>query len=67
MIKQLKGKHEDVVVFGDGRNDIKMFQVAAFSIAMGNAIDEVKNVADYVTKDSDQDGIYEAMKHFGWI
>lgn len=67
MMQQLKGNLEDVVVFGDGRNDIKMFQVAAFSIAMGNAIDEVKASADYVTKDSDNDGIYDAMMHFGWI
>lgn len=67
MMKYLQGNHEDVVVFGDGRNDIRMFQTAAFSIAMGNAVDEVKAYADYVTKDSDHDGIYEAMKHFGWI
>lgn len=62
--------HEDernVVVFGDGLNDRKMFQDAPFAIAMGNAIPELKELADYITEDSDHDGIYLACKHFGWI
>ena len=37
------------------------------SIAMGNAIDELKQKADYVTTDVTEDGIYHACKHFGWI
>lgn len=57
----------NVVVFGDGLNDRKMFQDAPFSIAMGNAIDELKEMADYITGDSDEDGILEACEHFGWI
>lgn len=56
-----------VVVFGDGLNDRKMFMDAPFSIAMGNAIPELKEIADYITSDSDDDGIYKACKHFGWI
>lgn len=62
--------HEDVgevVVFGDGLNDRKMFQDAPFSIAMGNAIPKLKELADYITADSDNDGIYKACEHFGWI
>lgn len=57
----------NVVVFGDGLNDRKMFQDAPFSIAMGNAIPELKEIADYVTADSDSDGILKACEHFGWI
>lgn len=65
---QYMGKQEsDIVVFGDGLNDRKMFQEAPFSIAMGNAIPELKEMADYVCEDSDHDGIYLACKHFGWI
>ena len=37
------------------------------SIAMGNAIDELKEKATYVTTPCDQDGIYNACVHFGWI
>lgn len=52
---------------GDGENDIGMLKHCARSIAMGNAIDEVKDVADYVTDDIDDDGLYNALKHYGLV
>lgn len=58
---------KDSYCFGDGPNDIEMFETVAHPIAMGNAIDEVKEKAIYVTTDVDEDGIYNACKHFGWI
>lgn len=67
MMAYLNAPMEDVVVFGDGKNDRDMFKKAAFSIAMGNAIDELKELADYVTANSDDDGIGKACRHFGWI
>jgi Cof subfamily protein (haloacid dehalogenase superfamily) len=57
-VELMNGKPEDVVVFGDGINDVKMFEKAPFSIAMGNAVDEVKALASYITTDSDDDGVY---------
>ena len=66
-MKLLHAPLEDVVVFGDGHNDYSMFQKAPMSIAMGNAIDKLKEIADFVTKDSNEDGIYYACRHFGWI
>ena len=67
MIEIQGGKPEDIVVFGDGHNDISMMRQAPISIAMGNAIDEVKEVATYITKSNQEDGIEYACKHFGWI
>jgi Cof subfamily protein (haloacid dehalogenase superfamily) len=67
IIEFVDGNLEDVVVFGDAKNDIKMMKEASFSIAMGNAIDEVKDIASYITRRNDDDGIYYACKHFGWI
>ncbi len=58
---------KDVVVFGDNTNDIKMFRPEWTSIAMGNAVDSLKKIADFVTTDADKDGIEVACKHFGWI
>lgn len=58
---------EDVVVFGDGKNDLSMFCPEWTSIAMGNALDLLKEHADYVTDDCDKDGIYNACRHFDWI
>lgn len=67
MVHLLKGDEKDIVVFGDGLNDISMIQKAPLGIAMGNAIDEVKAVANFVTKRNDEDGIEYACRHFGWI
>ncbi len=60
--------YEDVVVFGDQRNDLSMFYPEEWTcIAMGNACDEVKARATFVTRDVTDDGIAYALQHFGWI
>ncbi|QVK20426.1 Cof-type HAD-IIB family hydrolase [Mycoplasmatota bacterium] len=58
---------EDVFAFGDALNDIEMIRVAGVGIAMGNAREELKEVSDYVTDDIQEDGIYNALKHFKLI
>ncbi|MFV0394149.1 MAG: HAD-IIB family hydrolase [Coprobacillaceae bacterium] len=67
VVEYMEGDLKDVVVFGDGKNDISMMQQAAMSIAMGNALPEVKEIASYITKTNKEDGIMFACKHFGWI
>lgn len=57
----------DTIAFGDGENDLSMFDAVGTSIAMGNAWDAVKDRADYLTDDVDHDGIYNACKHFGLL
>lgn len=58
---------EDIVVFGDGMNDRSMFKEEWMTVAMGNAKPELKKKAKYITTRADEDGIYNACKHFGWI
>lgn len=58
---------EETMAFGDGGNDIDMLKHVGCGIAMGNASDEVKQAADYVTTDVDNDGIYRALQHFKLI
>lgn len=67
MIELIDGDERDVVVFGDGNNDIRMFQEAPCSIAMGNGIEELKQIASFITHRSDEDGIAFACQHFGWL
>ena len=55
------------MAFGDGGNDSGMLRHAGIGVAMGNANEEVKAAADYVTTSVDEDGIYKALKHFGVI
>lgn len=57
----------ETIAFGDGGNDIEMLRHAGIGVAMGNARDIVKEVADYVTDDVDNDGIKKALQHFGLI
>lgn len=67
MIELVDGKLEDVVVFGDDYNDLVMFHKEWMSIAMGNACQELKKQAKFVTKKSTDDGIMYACQYFKWI
>lgn len=58
---------ENAMAFGDDLQDISMFLEVKYGIAMGNAKEEVKKSAYYVTKSIDKDGIYHAFKHFKLI
>lgn len=58
---------DETMVFGDGGNDISIIRQAGIGVAMGNARDEVKAVADYVTTSVDDDGVRNALLHFGVI
>lgn len=51
---------------GDSLNDLPMFDAVGTGIAMGNGIDLIPH-ADHVTDDIDNDGIYNAMEHFGFF
>lgn len=53
--------------FGDSGNDLGMLAAVETAVGMGNAMPEVKAVADYVTDDVAHDGTVTAMQHFGLI
>lgn len=57
----------DCVAFRDGGNDISMFVAAGIGVAMGNAGDNVKQAANFVTKHIDEEGIMHAMKYLGIV
>lgn len=58
---------EDTIAFGDGANDLDMLSYAQVGVAMGNAFDEIKEHADYVTTGIDEDGIANAVTALGLI
>ncbi len=60
-------KREDAFALGDSFNDIEILQYCQTGIAMGNAVNQLKAVADYVTSDVTDDGVFKAFKHFGLI
>ena len=55
---------EEIMAFGDAENDIGMLSFAGIGVAMGNARDNVKAAADYVTDDVDSNGISNALQYF---
>ena len=55
----------ETMAFGDAENDVDMFRTVAISVAMGNGSPAAKAAADYITDDIDENGIWNALKHFG--
>ncbi len=67
VLELLDNEEYKIYAFGDGGNDIEMLKFADVGVAMGNASDKVKEVADYVTDHIDNDGLQKALKHFNLI
>ena len=57
--------HGAVMACGDSSNDAAMLRAAGFSVAMGNASDEIKALADFVTDTNDADGVAKAVER--WV
>ena len=60
-------EREQIMAFGDGKNDIEMLSFAGVGVAMGNASDLVKGYADEVCEDAKDGGIYQTLKRRGLI
>lgn len=67
LLQYLGASIEDTIAFGDAKIDIPMLEYCKIGVAMGSGGDEIKAMADYVTDDVDQDGLYNAFVHFGLI
>lgn len=57
-------KPEEVLAAGDHQNDIEMVTEAGVGVAVGNATEQLKSVADYVARGHNVDGLFEAVRHF---
>ena len=65
LLAQLDLTREQLIAFGDGFNDLTMLRFAGMGVAMANAADEVKAVADFVTLSNDEDGVAHAVEK--WV
>jgi len=54
----------EVICVGDAGNDIHMLEYAGLSVAMGNAFDDIKAIADYVTHSNEDDGVAHVIEKF---
>lgn len=64
LAKHLGVKREEVITMGDAGNDLHMIEYAGMGIAMGNAFDEVKEAANYITDSNNEDGVAKAIEKF---
>jgi len=64
LAEHYKLEKEQIMVIGDGGNDIDMFQAAGFSVCMGNGQEAAKEAADYIGLPNDQDGVADALYRF---
>lgn len=65
MARCMETAPEDVIAIGDSANDVEMLRAAGTGIAMGNASEDVKALADEVTGSVADDGVYEAFLRHG--
>lgn len=55
---------EEIMAIGDSGNDYEMIRQAGIGVAMGNAIEEIKDIADFVTLTNEEDGVAFAINKF---
>lgn len=64
LARHLGLKQEQTMAIGDGSNDLSMIQAAGVGVAMENAMEMLKEQADYITASNEQDGVAVAIEHF---
>ena len=55
---------EQIIAVGDGHNDHPLLQASGLKIAMGNAVDEIKEIADYTAPSVDEDGLAHVIQKY---
>ncbi|NMM65379.1 sugar-phosphatase [Clostridium sp. P21] len=64
LAKSLGIKREEVICMGDAGNDIHMIEYAGLGVAMGNAFPELKQIANYITKTNEENGVAHVINKF---
>ena len=64
LAKQLDVNPQEIMAIGDANNDIEMLEYAGLGVAMGNASDYVKSLADAVTDSCEENGVAAAIEKF---
>lgn len=67
LLQALGADRADTIAFGDSNTDIPMLEYCAYGVAMGNGSPEIRQMADLVTDDVDQDGLWKAFDRLGLL
>ena len=64
LLDKLGVNRDELIAFGDNYNDMTMIGYAGFGVAMGNAEEDVKKIANYVCESNDEDGVAKTMAKY---
>ena len=64
LAEKLGLKQEELIAIGDNQIDAPMIKYAGLGVAVGNALDEIKEMADYISADNDHEGVTEVIEKF---
>ena len=67
LLDYLGADQKDTISFGDAKIDLSMFECCDYNVAMGNGGKEIKEAADYITTDVNDDGLYNAFRYLNLI
>lgn len=67
LLEYLHADRKDTIAFGDAKIDIEMLDYCEIGVAMGNGGPEIKAMADMITDDVDEDGLYHAFQKLNLI
>lgn len=67
LLEYLKADKKDTISFGDAKVDLSMFECCGYNVAMKNGGKEIKEAANYITDDVNEDGLYNAFKYLKLI
>lgn len=56
--------YENIIAFGDEMNDKSMIEMAGIGVAMGNAVEGIKEISDFITLTNEEDGIAYYLEKF---
>lgn len=62
--KKLNLKRKEIIGVGDGYNDFPLLMASGLKVAMGNAISDLKEIADYIAPTVDEDGVADVIEKF---
>ncbi|MDQ5900837.1 MAG: hypothetical protein QG600_415 [Patescibacteria group bacterium] len=64
LLKELNLKKEEVIGVGDSYNDFPLLMASGLKVAMGNAVEELKEIADYIAPSVTEDGVVDVIEKF---
>lgn len=64
LAKQLGIQQSEIIGIGDNHNDFELITTAGLGVAMGNGVEELKRIADYITKTNNEEGVLHTLEKF---